>query len=126
MFNLFKKIDEFENLKASYEKVILKLTKERDEARDLKEILEKLTKKSEITGDLVSGFGLVSNNYSDGGPILSIDEDKIPVYVNDYFGGKYIKQESTKLVELDPTGKATYHFTEQKADKGFSYKLIQK
>ncbi len=53
--------------------------------------------------------------------------DEYPVYVPDHFGGKVIKQESTKVVILDEEGNATYAVTgKHSADKGYKYLLVRK
>jgi hypothetical protein len=51
--------------------------------------------------------------------------DHVAVYVDDYFGGKVIKQEATKVVIIDKNGKTTEAFSKQKPDKGYSYKLVR-
>lgn len=50
--------------------------------------------------------------------------DNVPVYVDDYFGGKVIKQESHPVTILDETGKATYGVTAKKLPKGQTYHLV--
>lgn len=52
--------------------------------------------------------------------------DAIPRYVDDYYGGKVIKQEATKVVILDDNGDATYAVTRKAADRGRKYLLVQK
>ena len=51
--------------------------------------------------------------------------DHVPVYVDDYFGGKVIKQEATPVTILDENGKATYALTANKPTKGKAYLLVQ-
>lgn len=61
--------------------------------------------------------------------IMGVDFDKdVAVYVNDYFGGKVIKQESIKVVILDKDGKATYSQTartNKKSDFQRNYVLVE-
>ena len=52
-------------------------------------------------------------------------DDTVPVYVDDYFGGKVIKQEATPVTILDENGKATYALTAKKPTKGKAYLLVQ-
>ena len=52
-------------------------------------------------------------------------DDTVPVYVDDYFGGKVIKQEATPVTILDENGKATYGLTAKKPTKGKSYLLVE-
>lgn len=51
--------------------------------------------------------------------------DDVARYVDDYFGGKVLKQEATKLVKLDKNWNVTYHMTKRLPDKGFSYLLVR-
>lgn len=101
---------------------IQKLEKEISEARNLKEILDKLT----IKWTTITSSGGIDNDVSwIGGTHFSLDESVL-VYVDDYFGGKVIKQEATKLVIVDEKGDVTYSQTKQSPDKGFKYKLLRK
>lgn len=90
------------------------------EAKDLKNILEILGKNS------VAGNYIFSANFATGVDNMVELSDSVAVYVDDYFGGKVIKQEATKLVVLDESGNATYYMTKQKPDKNFQYKLLRK
>lgn len=62
--------------------------------------------------------------------INGVDFDKdVAVYIDDYFGGKVIKQESIKVVILDEEGNATYARTSQKNKKDNfqrNYILVEK
>lgn len=88
----------------------------------LVKLLDKITDKNDY---------LTANNFSavtmsaGGGYELSLP-DNVPVYVEDYFGGKVIKQEATPVTILDEKGKATYGLTKQAPDKGKIYKLVEK
>lgn len=84
-------------------------------ARDLKAILEKLSPLFSISGMFTIG---------DASCELKLP-DNVPVYVLDYFGGKVIRQEATKVVVLDKSGNVKTTWTKKKADKGFSYLLVR-
>ena len=85
----------------------------------LTEIVDKLTNKTENLYTMCDGTVSSSN-------IMSHLDDTVPRYVDDYFGGKVIKQEATPVTVLDENGKATYGLTAKTPDKGRNYKLIQK
>ena len=99
---------------------IMKLEKELDEARRLEKILDKISDKW-----ITSGNGIVMSSHGGLGYELSINEN-VAQYVDDYFGGKVIKQEATKLIEIAIDGKVGTAYTKQKPDKGYKYKLIRK
>lgn len=94
-----------------------RLTKELEEAKNLKEILNQLAQK-ELT--VTGGFGITVN----GGSHIEFD-DSVAVYVDDMLGGKVIKQEATKCLIISKDGKVETGYTKEKADKGYSYKLIR-
>ena len=89
------------------------------EAKDLKDILTAVVRKTETlaTKDFVAANFEYLN--------VSLPDNYLH-YVDDYFGGKVIKQEATDVTILDEKGKATYGVTRQKADKGKKYKLVIK
>lgn len=83
-------------------------------------IVDKLTDK---TNDLIG----MSDTYVCGpSGVMNALDDTVPRYVDDYFGGKVIKQEATPVTILDEKGKATYALTKQPADKSRTYKLVIK
>lgn len=84
------------------------------------EILEKLTDKV-VDGDLIS---TANTDWITSSGELSLP-DNVPVYVDDYYGGKVIKQEATPLTVLDKNGKATYHYTAKPPTKGYNYRFHQ-
>ena len=93
-----------------------------EEAKNLKELLTTLvsSQKNYLTVDNTSGISFSV----DGGYELSLP-DTVPVYVEDYFGGKVIKQEATPVTILDEKGKATYALTKKPADKGKKFLLVR-
>lgn len=95
----------------------LELIQEAKEARDLKKILDKITSLT-ING---SGFAVSGGTWSTN---LTLPDD-VPRYVEDYCGGRVIKQEATKVIEITKTGEIKTGLTKQPADKGFDYKLIR-
>ena len=99
--NHIKNLEEALNRKENFEKIMDKLT----------------DKTNSLTSQ--SGQWVVSSS----GVMASLDES-VPRYVEDYFGGKVIKQEATNVTILDPKGKATYGLTAKPADKGKNYLLV--
>lgn len=91
------------------------------EARDLKKVLATLAadRKSYLTSDNLSCISASASGYE-----LTLPAT-VPVYVEDYFGGKVIKQEATPVTILDAKGKATYSQTAKKPKKGMNYILVQ-
>lgn len=90
------------------------------EAQNLKFVFEKITDKVSENSDFISVVGSWATSAGD-----LILPDDVPRYVEDYFGGKVIKQEATPVTILDKNGKATYSQTAQKPDKDKRYKLVQ-
>lgn len=95
-----------------------KLRLELREAKNLKDVLDKLT--GRIGSEIVCGTGL---SYSTSAGLRM--DDTVAQYVADYFGGKVIKQEATKLLIIDGNGTTHNYYTRKPADKGYSYKLIR-
>ena len=56
------------------------------------------------------------------GSELNIPTD-VARYIDDYYGGKVIKQEATLVTILDENGRATYAHTAKKPSKGKKYIL---
>ena len=87
---------------------------------DVVEILDRITKKETspfITADSAGEYCSFD--------VMAALDHSVPRYVEDYFGGKVIKQESTPVTILDENGKATYSQTAQKPSKDKSYRLVQ-
>lgn len=93
--------------------------KELESKIELKSLLEKMIEKISIITDKYDSIRFVDCNGE-----LTLP-DNVLQYVDDYFGGKVIKQEATKLVVLDVNGNATYHKTKKPVDKNRKYKLLQ-
>lgn len=102
-------------LKEEYAEKHKKLTEELKEAKDLKSILLKM---SSMT---IDGKGW---SVTGGGWETSLG-DNVLIYVDDILGGKVIKQEGTKCLIVDKEGNTKTGLTKQKADKGYSYKLVR-
>lgn len=98
---------------------ILKLEKELSEARDLKAILEKLYPLHEVFGSVLNCVNGVNGGYELRLP------DEVLQYTEDILGGKVIKQEGTKCLVIEKDGTVKTGLTKQKADKGYSYKLLR-
>lgn len=98
--------------------------------KDLKEALYRKDELVKIVDKLVDRSITTDNTLSSlNGCIMAgelILPNDVPRYVEDYFGGKVIKQEATPVTILDEQGKATYGLTAKKASEGRLYILEQK
>lgn len=86
------------------------------EKTDLVKLLERFERKDESldTGKFSITGGSISGSVS----IMGVDFDKdVAVYIDDYFGGKVIKQESIKVIAIDKDGNVTYGRTDRKNKK---------
>lgn len=101
-------------------KRITNLTKDLEDARNLKSILEKITDYT-LTG--AEGFISISGGFTNREITLG---ENVLVYVDDIMGGKVIKQEANKCIVIDKEGNIKTGLTKQKVDKGYNYKLIRK
>jgi hypothetical protein len=81
-------------------------------------LLERLVEKTVAGSLFVSSAGM---NFRGSELILS---DNVPVYVDDYFGGKVIKQEATKVIEISKDGDIKTGLTKRAADDGYGYVLV--
>jgi len=116
-----------------YKNVLAK--REITEAKELKNVLEILANKTGIPAPKYDGgmltYGIATN--SSWSTITAINEirekfklpDNVLVYEDDILGGKVIKQEVTKCIVIDKEGNVRHDITKQKADKGYSYKLVR-
>lgn len=90
-------------------------------------LLELLGKtKRGLDGCITASGGNITDDFHLGGVDFNKD---VAVYIDDYFGGKVIKQESIKVVILDKEGNATCARTAQKNKKKGSqrnYVLVEK
>jgi hypothetical protein len=101
---------------AGYEKYVEDLREALNRKEGFEKILDKLT-------DKMVDFGDTSIKWVSGSDIMINLDDTVPRYVDDYFGGKIIKQESTPVTILDRNGKATYGVTARKPKKGKNFIL---
>lgn len=96
---------------------------------DLKEALYRKEKFEEICDKLADktlGHGMALDTCIGSVDVMSCLDDSVPRYVEDYFGGKCIKQEATPVTILDDMGKATYALTATKPDKNKRFILEYK
>ena len=105
-----------------YQKQIDDLREALNRRDDIVEILDRLTDKEKSPYLSVDACG----DWATSSNVMNALDDSVPRYVEDYFGGKVIKQESTPVTILDEQGKATYSQTAQKPDENKTYKLVQK
>ena len=92
------------------------MRKQRDAAQNLQAVLGKLA-------DKAAGFACFSSGSLNVSGELILP-DNVPVYVDDYFGGKVIKQESTKVIEISANGDIKTGLTKRTADDGYGYVLV--
>lgn len=83
----------------------------------LNEICDKLADKTINLEGSMTGYA------SCGIDVMDSLDDTVPRYVDDYFGGKVIRQESTPVTILDKHGIATYAVTAVDTKKGEKYIL---
>ena len=108
-----------------------KIVEEYKEAiKDLRQALWRKDSITSILESLVEKVNFVSGQYIDSslgslgsGGIMAALDDSVPRYVDDYFGGRVIKQEATPVTILDHKGKATYGLTACKPEKGKTFIL---
>ena len=105
---------------------LLEREKELGEARDMRGLLKAIIERTGLPPMEGKFSILTTNGY--GGISLSnasvMLSDSVAQYVDDYYGGKVIKQEATPVTILDSQGKATYALTRRPADKGRNYLLV--
>ena len=105
---------EIEKSRVFYDKIIKDLQERLKKAENLESVLSKF---SSIFGD-----GDLKFSYSMG--TINLGDDVL-VYVDDLFGGKVIKQEGIPAIKIETNGVVRTGITKQKADKGYSYKLVR-
>lgn len=117
---LFRELQEKETeIKQGHEKhleIVAGLKKELEDARNLSKILDKLSSTSIFGMD----WGAVGGTWRTANL-----PDNVLQYTEDILGGKVIKQEGTKCLVIDSKGDVKTGLTKQKADKGYSYKLVR-
>lgn len=99
-----------------------------DAIKDLKEALYRKDTLVEVVDkltDRTSDIAAQLDNYVTSCGLMESLDDSVPRYVEDYFGGKCIRQESTPVTILDANGKATYSQTGRKTAKGMKYILVK-
>ena len=95
-----------------------------NEALNRKEKFEDICDKlADKTNDLAYAM---DGNICSSSSVMDRLDDSVPRYVDDYFGGKVIRQESTPVTILDEKGKATYAVTAQKPKSKQMYILEYK
>lgn len=115
------------------EQAIKFLEKELEEAKNLKEIVEQITKKRSI---VFSEGGIAFNTFY-GGVYDPLSQDEIELKLSENHKMSFvadelsendviIKQKSTKVIFLDKEGNQIKKgWTKQKPDKGYNYKLVR-
>lgn len=99
-----------------------------EKANNLESVLEILAEKTGVPKPEKSGLLMAT----DSGGVSWINGDDLSIpenyaeLVEDYFGGKIIRQTANMLIEIDQKGVVSRHFTNKTPDKGYSYVLIRK
>ena len=94
---------------------------------DLREALWRKEKFEEICDKLADKVNVLGVTGEFGSQtVMDRLDDSVAVYVDDYFGGKVIKQEATPVTILDHEGKATYGLTKREPDEGEKFILYHK
>lgn len=99
------------------------MKRQRDCAMQLGEVLQKLTGKVELSCKAFSGIHISGGSLAcEAINGIQIGEN-LAQYVDDFFGGKVIKQEATKVIQISKDGEVSTGLTRQKPDDGFTYIL---
>jgi hypothetical protein len=110
---MFIRTKKHKEIIARYEATI----KDLQERCYVKSILEKLIdKETKFGSSMIIG--------SNGNWDVNLP-DTVPQYVPDFFGGKVIKQEARKVIQVDKEGNVTTGLTAKQADDGFAYVLVR-
>lgn len=104
---------------------IADLRRKNEYAMSLKEILMGVQEWQDTHNCTIKAGNGVMMNYVDGQAYINLG-DNVPVYVDDLFGGKVIKQEATKAIIIYDNGQVVEGVTKEAPDKGRKYKLVQK
>jgi exopolysaccharide biosynthesis protein len=104
-------------LKEEYAQKHKSLTAELKEAKDLKTILNRLSSLT-INGN---GFDMSGGSWN----TEIVLPDTVLQYVEDILGGNVIKQEGIKCLVIGKDGTVKTGLTKEKADKGYTYKLVR-
>lgn len=116
MFITKKKHKEIiEKLKKEHFDEQKKIISELEQAKCLKEILQKFSINiDKITCDQ---YSIISSSADFPDTVLQ--------YTDDILGGRVIKQEGTKCIVIDKHGKVKTGLTKQNVDDGYTYKLVR-
>ena len=129
MFKNYKK--EYEDYKNKYTNRNLIIIEKNNEIKDLKERLSKAETLERVLDKIWSTVECSSITLNGKFPdVSSLNIDKInggepAIYVDDYYGGKVIKQEATKLIIIRNDGTIIEGYTKKEPDKGHSHKIVR-
>ena len=103
-----------------YQGAIKDLQASLNRRNDIVELIDKVTDITRSNKNFITSLdGCIA------GGELNIPAD-VARYVDDYYGGKVIRQEATPVTILDENGKATYALTAKQPPKGKKYILESK
>lgn len=106
----------------TYKQKYEEIQKELEEARNLKSILERVMTNPLNIGKDGQVLSFSGGTFSWADVILP---DNVLQYTDDMLGGKVIKQEANKVIEISLNGDVRTGLTKQPCDKGYGYKLIR-
>lgn len=116
-----EKIDAYEHQEHVLVERIKELTQELQQAKDLKEVLSSMAKEVTNCVRIVDGCSMNAGiNFTAeiiGGSNGNFKMDQVAFYVDDFYGGKVLKQESIRVVSLDKDGNVKYGYTSRNNKK---------
>jgi hypothetical protein len=92
--------------------------------KDLRQAIYRKEKFEEICEKLTDKVTLMSGHCGIAGVSGAPLSEDVAVFVEDYYGGRVIKQEATPVTIIDREGKATYAVTKRELPKGTQYHLV--
>ncbi len=115
--DLLNKLEHYEKSICDQHKTIVRVEKERDEARNLKAILDALYPLTAVFSYAYKSDGRIGVNLP----------DDVVRRVPDFFGGPdVLSHEATRVVVLNQKGEVSkVAFTKKKPDTGYSYLLVR-
>ena len=95
--------------------------------REVKDLMRSSTARTDLLLERLVDKAASFSTFAAGSLNISgelILPDNVPVYVDDHFGGKVLKQEATKVIEISAEGVIKTGLTKRKADDGYGYVLV--
>ena len=128
----------FKNYKRKYEEYKnecdIRNTIIRDKIVEINDLKERLSKAETLERVLDKIWSTVECNSitlnekftdTDSLNVQNITGGDPAIYVDDYLGGKVIKQEATKLIKISNDGTIIEGYTKKDPDKGYRHKIVR-